>query len=569
MRVLILLSVAMPAIIAQPCFGESSRSRTVDFARSDSRLAATITVREYDISIGDLLERASAQSGVILRCDRQDGSANVRVSVYAHAYRISDLMPALYSLLSHKDAQVYWARSGKTGAYVYELRFPLNARRLAARLREEAQSAFERAAETMLRLAAMDPQERGKHSADISRAFMQKDDDFAKLTLPEERTWNGLKLVSEALSPEQQRAVITGSTRITVQTGELSAAGQSFLESEYQRDGSQTLVRDRDGTTKPMPPPSSVTFLAPRDPDDVTRSLIVYPNGLWGYSYAGGSPLENAYIRKVHDLWIGPDDLLEPPKSVMLKQDDQPDDALQNEAPHGMIPTTTGPATQLERRLSQFADRAGVCVLARISSGMNQDPGSVGKSIPDFLKRLSELQKGLNLKWSGRTLLVEEPQWFWTEENTPAWASIKWFREVMKERKDFPIFKDICELSLRFTPQQLLKCGRECSSLPALADLWPVLQMCEAKTAFRDAVTSDKGLPLTSEVVDVLHKSSVLSSCLRSPDIRALCMEVKPWQVPGTDSTAANSVLFDVGFVTKDGVKQWAFGIKIKPPRRP
>jgi hypothetical protein len=568
MRRLAPFIILLLALLRQQCSADTPRQLVAAYVKADPRLAVRIHVFDADICFGDLFERASAETGITLRCGREDGSADTRVAVYCHDYPLKELLSALQSFASHNNAGVYWERTGKAGHFVYELRFPQNAQRLAERLRRETQEAFEKAAETLLRLAAMDPKERAKHAADITRVYMQNDEEFGKRVIQGERKWNGLNLFARSLTPDQQRNVISGAATYTLSAEQLPPGGKEFLKSVYDEGWSEARVRAPDGSLQTMPPPKSVMFIAPRDTDDVTRSLFVHLDTIGGYSYVGGSPLENAFIRKVRDLWLAPGESADAPQGIALG----PEDNRVPVAPPTSDPAQRGPwpparMPPLLKRLSEFSRRANVGVIGRIDAVLNEELGDVGNSVPEFLDRLANYGKGIGVKWSGRTLLLEEPQWFWTEENSPPWTAIKWFRQMMAERKDVPRFEDLCSVTQYFTRSQLAKTATECAWLPGLADIWPLLNACRERLAFRTAIVSEAGLQLTPEVRSILEQSRSLAPAIARPEVHAVQMDVKQWQAPGDSTTT--SLMLDVGIVRDDGTRHGVYGLRIRAPRRP
>lgn len=569
-RAFVHVTAAM-VLITQTGLAQTVRTRVDTYSKEDSRLKASISIQSDEIYVGDLLARTSKQTGVTLDCGHADGSADVRIAVYCRDYPLAELMQALYVLLSHRDAEVMWERNGSPGAYSYELRFPLNARQLASRLRQEAKSQFEGAVSTMARLAAMDPSERGKHASEISRAYLQTNDAISDGLLkdnpPTRRCWDGLRLFSRALTPSQQRAVVFEGASITLKASDLPASGADFLTTQWHEVASSALVEGANGTLQRVQPPTSLMFRAVRDGDFLTQTLVIDLEGMGGYGYVGGSPLNGAYERKVKDLWSLPGDALEPPDGLTI--DPAKGMPLSDMDSDGTKPIPDASpirssSTPLERRLREFADTASVGVLARIGSAFNQDPSSAGSSVGGFLERVKNQLHGLNLKWSNRTLVIEEPPWFWTAENIPPWSSVKWFRETMVARKGALTLNDLCELSRRFSDQGMTSARRECPSFDAIAPYLPLLRLCAENPEYQNAMTSERGLQIDSRVAAVLHSSAQLSGYLNRPGLRGLCFDVKHYE--GTKPSSLKDqdfMIYRFGYVTELGEKRYEYGFRM------
>jgi hypothetical protein len=225
----------------------------------------------------------------------------VEVTVFVTDTRLRDLMSALWSLVSYRGAEWRWSRSGKPGAYRYQLMRPLPAATFAARVLQHSQERFE--AEVATLLAAVNaPPER-------AAAIAARDPAAAKM-LRGDRERAALKTFSETFSPETQLRILRGQALLKVPVSDLSPQGRAWVQSVWQQ------------SNQSLPPgqwthvPQYITAVAHPLPENVAPVLVMEIDGIGGYGYAGGRPLQNELDADLDRLWILPWDATDDPSAA-------------------------------------------------------------------------------------------------------------------------------------------------------------------------------------------------------------------------------------------------------------
>ncbi len=174
---------AIPASDTTP----ATYNLTPQMRSQDARLNTPVTLDAPRISLGELLDKLSEQSGVTLNMDTRDPISGLKLFVVCDKTPIGDVLDRLWSLLSFRDATWKWERTGKTGAYRYQFIQTRAAAGFPQRMKQLAQEAFETHAANMIAIAALPPEERKKHIAGMSATMLQKDDVMAKRMTDKDR----------------------------------------------------------------------------------------------------------------------------------------------------------------------------------------------------------------------------------------------------------------------------------------------------------------------------------------------------------------------------------------------
>src|SRR5262249_6762539 len=241
--------------------------------------------------VGDLLEKLTARTGVSLSAGDGDGAGDVEVTVFVTDTRLRDLMSALWSLVSYHGAEWHWSRSGKPGAYRYQLMRPLPAATFAARVLQHSQARFEAEVATLLAAVNAPP--------DRAAAIAARDPAAAKV-VGAQRTPAGLKTCSETFSPETQMRILRGQGLIKVPVSDLSPQGRAWVRSVWPQSN-QSIPPDQWTHV-----PQYITAVAHPLPDNVAPVLVIGIDGIGGYGYAGAWPLQHELDADLDRLWILP-----------------------------------------------------------------------------------------------------------------------------------------------------------------------------------------------------------------------------------------------------------------------
>ena len=292
------------ALLLLPPFAVRSETITAAMRAEDKRLDMPITLNEPRISIGELLQKLSDQTGINLQADPREGASGRKVFVCCDHQPLGDVMDALWSLLSYQPGVWKWERSGKPGAFRYEFAPTLAAKNLPQTLKDLSVQLFLDHAKTMLAFAAMSPEERKRNVAQLSASLLQKDDKLAQQMVDADGfTWNGLRAFMQALTPRQQQDVLRGD-HIPVTLDRFPDETRAAFHQAWISFNPRRLLPD--GQIVPYPEPNTIYFETRSGGGGIHNTIPL----MWiGMGDAGsisvmGSNLEGGFGDKVQDLWM-------------------------------------------------------------------------------------------------------------------------------------------------------------------------------------------------------------------------------------------------------------------------
>lgn len=385
---------------------------TASIRRTDQRLKRTVSVKADRIYVGDLVAALAQQSGVSIACSEDDGAADDIVAVSFKGVPVADAMDSLWSLLSYREAEWQWKRTGKPERYSYRLERPLAARQLPLRLQAETEASFEQQTERLI-AAALLP------TPDLEE--LARRDREAAMLVQSPRMRAGLRTVAEVLTPEQWRQAVRGGAEFEIPVTRLSQTGRAFVHSVWS--STKALRKGADGVFEPVPEPSTLTIRRDRLGNNLAPVLFIDLEGIGAYGYSGGMPLQRDWLARLKELWR------------------LPGDQNANELEERLIPVPREAVPPLSSRwvqstrLRQAADGTEVSFLARLSQDQRHDIGApYGGSLGRYLARVRGSNPYLDHKWRGSILLVSYPAWYMidTDAVKPSWAVARDLRRVEK-----------------------------------------------------------------------------------------------------------------------------------------
>ena len=287
------LGVCAMAAYATVGFGQTVDSKMVE---EDKALTQKLSLPCGHYAIGEILEMLSRQSSVALESgDPNDAGSGMEVTACLREVPLSNIMNALYALVSYKKHEWKWIRLGKAGSYVYKLYRPIEAQTLSADLKAWSQEGLEKQAKMLIDALQMSPE-------DLKKAAEK--DSLLKILVDSPRLQDGIYEFS-TLSPEMQMAVLRGSASPKLQVSQLDARGQEFVH-EVWKQANSTSVRP-DGSKSSTPEPTWIQFHV-NSGGSPSPSMFIEIENLGGYGYFGGTPLEKDYRKYFNDLWMLPGD---------------------------------------------------------------------------------------------------------------------------------------------------------------------------------------------------------------------------------------------------------------------
>lgn len=500
---LLILSAAVPG---------HSQTITSTQRQQDPRLEQQVTLGASRIYVGALLEQLSAQTGVDLSAGEQDGASDQEVAVSIRRLPLADAIDALWSLLSYQDANWEWRRESKNSRLCYKLVRPPAAQSFADQLKRQVQTDFEVQAKTLLDALSM--------TLEQLKAAAKDNKDLADLA-GDERLRNGLTAFAQALSPEEQSAVLQEQISAQVPVARLSDAGRAFVKSEWSfaANSGATIKTSPDGPWMPLPEPTSVTFQANYIPGQIYPSLFIDLEHMGGSSYVGGTRQEEAWQKKLDDLWILPGDTINDPVFPLPMHLPAADKSKQSAE------------TVQAQRLSQLASAAPVSLMACLPERQDADFGSPdGQRPSSYLERIKQQTPFLRHKWRQKTLLLTYPTWFQEQSSTAQipWLLIKQFRQTETKDKGLFSIEDLARLCSRLSAPQMQRLSRE---FPGLANTYAwqeLLSQISRYPVWGQRLLSPKGAKLDDEAVFAVDARMPIAAAYKAGKAARLRIEEAP-----------------------------------------
>jgi hypothetical protein len=376
----------------------------------DARLQTHVTLQSPRMLVGELLERLSKQSGVTVTANDWSTAGSDDVAVSLTNVPLDDAMDALWSLFSYNNAEWEWRRSGRPGAYTYQLFRPSTARSLPDQLHEQVQADFEAQTQKLIDALSM-PQDQLQEAA--------KHDRLLDSLLTDGRVRPGMQIFAD-LPPEQQQSILQGSDEYRINVSQMPPDDQNLVNQMWTWENN-TIAKDTGRPTDPplVPKHTQIRIFAVGDAGQTAPALYL-DAGQGGGQYSGGEWLEDDWQKQMHTKWMMPGDT--------------DIDPLPNQMPAPFVwPTpvaTEGHA--LTANLLKEADTARVSMIVRIPAASDSivDPIKTGTSIADFFKIAGTDPFDLDHKWHNDILLVTCQNWF---VNAHEGARVPW-AEVVRLR---------------------------------------------------------------------------------------------------------------------------------------
>ncbi len=456
------------------------RNLTAEMRREDPRLEQRVTLSAARIQVGDVLERLAKQTGVPVRADERSGASDPEVTVYLRDLPLGDALDALWSLVSYKDAEWWWEREGKPGAYEYVLTRPLSAQRLPQRLRDRFQAEFEAEAEAYRAAQALTPEQQ--------KELAKKDPRIANM-VSSPRAATGQSAFFESLSLEQQRAVLRGEQQIQVPLDKLGAKGKALVKMVWD-EGAHLRIDPLTGDTSPEPYPDSVTFGRSWSERIVSPSLVIDIPGAGGYGYMGGMPLIRSALAYLGGLW--------------LLDGDARTDATESRALDAKKAGTVDLGAQEERgidaRLRRLSKLADVSIIARVPemqySLQTMEAAREERTLADTLYNLRNNAYRFDAKWRGRALLLAVPGWYTTAADDAPWSFTRRLRQSAGRDGGFLGLDDLAEAAEKLSDAQIKLLTREFPVLDPVPNYRWLLASIARNSNMRNDLQSKRGAGL-------------------------------------------------------------------------
>ncbi|NLH97935.1 MAG: hypothetical protein GX446_00425 [Chthonomonadales bacterium] len=398
----------------------------------DIRLHRHVTLTGEGLYLAEVASALSRQTGVSVVADESSGASDARLLIRVTQLPAWQVMEALSSVFSYKHAPWQWeVKMGTVPAY--RLVQSRSAQELPSRLERAAQDEFERMTEEAIASSPWTLEERER------RMSMQD-----PMTVQERATW-GLQLFAECLTQEDRLAVIRGHSRPTIKVTDLPGWGRRFVEDMYR--GHDAKRKLPDGSFEPVPRPEWIRFAADRLGNKATRSLYIDVDGLGGYAYSGGVPLQRRFNELHLDMWLLDGDARSH-KGAEAR-------IIPERKPNYVTRSLTG----LARRCAEISEHGDIPLIARVPrvrSFLDAGSGPVGRVLGPYLSDLRDTYQAAH-KWRHGILLVTYSSWFCQPEEVarPPWSQVKAIREAVKANDRTAMIEALLRAASVMTLQQL------------------------------------------------------------------------------------------------------------------
>jgi hypothetical protein len=462
----------------------SSTAETITpkMVAEDSRLNRTVSISSQRMYVGDLLAQVRDSTGVNITADLRDGAADEQIALELRDTKLSELLDSLWSMFSYKGGLWHWDRRGVEGNYRYSLTKPLGARGLADRLKGLAQQLFEDQTEALLKFAQMSPKERQKRVIELSQALLQDDDKLAMTCLGDDRIWSALKLVGDVVGKDELRPLLRDGLTKSAPVSSLSEDARSFVHSVWAA-GQFRHKTSQGGEWEAVPEPVQVKVYASNPNDTLGRSLFVDLQGIGGYGYSGGTPLDNILMERLRRLWIHPGDSAEGTQADVIIAAS----AKQNPAVINRV---------IAARLRELSHGSGISFIARLPR-KQRDPGSpAGRAIRPFLSAVRDIPPYAYSKWRGSMLLVDYPRWYLDRESTVPWTVASELHHALEEDSGLLRTERLCAVAAQLNVPQLRALAEDVHVMSFVGDFYPLFHAAGNTPLAMKALISVRGVSL-------------------------------------------------------------------------
>ena len=463
----------------------------------DKRLEVPITFDSTRITLAELFERLSAQSDVSITTPEYDSASGIEVAVFLSKVPLGDVMESLWSLVGYQHAVWEWHRSGKAGAYRYQLIQPASAKDLSASLHRQVQAAIEDEAITLLAALKLGPDERKK---------LGDRDENIKRMLADKRVMAGLQIFAESYPPEKQLAVLRGQQPPPIPVSQLSDQGKAYVLYEWKMAHATTT---ENGVSSSVPEPSWVQFQMDREWSQIVPILYMDIEGIGGNGYLGGTRMEKLFRDKIARGWLLPGDASDNPATKLkVKPPDK----------ERLKPGNT-PVVRLLERLAKGAPLSLMAILVPDKKGLAYASGDTPEDTRDWMNGPDNLRVGRFLdlefrnmpylmnKWCDNVLLVRSISWMMEEDTNAPYATRKQLRKAKREEHGFVPLTDLARAADSLTAAQLRGLADEFPEMERAADVRDLIALCHR----RPELASDSGLHLSPDVLMMLRGVAPLS----------------------------------------------------------
>ena len=432
-------------LFTRTSFAQTSKADPIS-VQEDPRLERTVTLSVGRAPLKSVIDQVGAQTGIRVTINEHDVSSGYLVLAECKSIKASALMHSLHSLLSLRGGEWAWTRARRTpeDSWQYTLHETPWAKDRLAIYNRLIESLLQDFIAVMRRLAPMTMAQRSMHRYELQKALHTEDTALIDSLFQNEEFWTETKFFVGALTPDQQDAVLHGST-VAVDIKSLppdiyAHYHQSYVFFNVHTSGS-------DGVLYKVPEAQTVKFIPsrPNAAQKTVAPMISVTNATGAaYSWMGTGHLEAGIRDALKQLWMLPGDSAADPAGEALVKQPVFDEILAAEKQKAVdkiqamldLAPQDFPVRQISAQnggplgltLKELARGADVPLLALLPTADNTFfRSAVGKQVQPYMTSLEGgNHKNYFFKWRDGVLLVNTPEWFVTvQEPVPASAWVQ------------------------------------------------------------------------------------------------------------------------------------------------
>jgi hypothetical protein len=431
------------------------------WAIEDSRLNTLVSVNSPYICLGELISTIRHQSNITINISDNDGAAGEVISLVAEKISVIDILSALLSMLSYKNAE--WVME-KTSDKNYQIVRPKKVRDFTLIITEEMRFIFLELLEEQIRVSKLN-QENRKEAAKQNPLLLPMTDDSLCMEMQ----------IFESFFPSKsdRKNLYNNPQEILFRKEDWTPAARDYVLKSNSK--STTLNPKSDYNDLNI-----ISFQFKKDAIEASpyiSFLIGNENTRQGGSVCGGIYLEDMWQKKLRSLWIFPGD----------------EESIIFDTPTSNKPEIFRSANQEWNDIVNFSRQYNIPIIIRTENlppvkfqlpnqfiGIDAPPPKDGLNPSKYFLKAFQNQRGHFKRRNGVLLMTNHQLLFRDEQNKIPWSFRKWFNQELSTDKNKLIpFTTICQLCKKLNTKQLIALGKRNNFFQDIVDHQAILSELE------------------------------------------------------------------------------------------
>ena len=478
----------------------------VKWSEEDLRLKQTVSVANQNISIAELLETFSKQTGVELNCNRDQIETGISFYVSLNHVPLCDAIEAISSLLSLKRYQWKWGKAKvneKANEKSSYRLFPVKVDDLAMALKQEGEEAFFKYMDAMRNYLALSREEQIKQKSVFRKAVHMKDNWLVDSRLKEGISLD-LQEVSIKYLDRSRLERLVRSEQVEIPLSEIDAKDIPVIDRFHNSNRLNTTNLPKGVTIPIIPGPLKLIFSrfsGVSSGDYLTPVIMVGMNDTGGSS-CFGTELSAGLREEMYKQWILDGDqkfsLIE--NAIIPEKEVQKDreGSRKSEIDQGFPSLNFAALDAYLQTLHQATDPLKIPVVALLSKADIRSDVQIAthSTLGAFLTKSDGVFTQKMHKWRQGILLINTPFWMNYQKGTLSGRKLMAIKKAISQKNGKGTLEALCNAMLTSSPEQWDSLKQ---SLPELQkfDLNPPIY---SFSGANPGMFQPNGLPLTGDV---------------------------------------------------------------------